>query len=248
MFARKRCPAGRVIRERDPMATTPRTGREIDYPTSDGKPMAETDLHRDVMVDVIQTLEDYFADDPIVYVSGNLLLFYEEGNKRKHVSPDVFVVRGVPKRPLRDYYLLWKEGKSPDVVIEITSKTTRREDQKKKWTLYRDVLKVPEYFQFDPTEDYLKPSLQGHRLEESEYVPIDPIAGRLPSAVLGLHLERDGLELRLVAPTVGARLPTLREKAAAATAVEERLKAAETELKRLRQELEEMRRGRSNGS
>src|SRR5206468_9734638 len=108
----------------------------------------------------------------------------ERGNPRRHVAPDVFLVRGVAKEPPRDYYLLWKEEKGPDVVIEITSKTTRREDQKKKLILYRDVLKVPEYFQFDPTEDYLKPPMQGHRLLGGQYVPIEPAGGRLASAVL----------------------------------------------------------------
>ena len=84
------------------MATAPRRSpadREVDYPTSDGKPMAETDVHRDLMIDLIQTLEDRFAADPEVYVSGNILMFYEEGNRRRHVSPDVFVVRGIPKLP-----------------------------------------------------------------------------------------------------------------------------------------------------
>ena len=57
--------------------------------------MAETDLHRDEMVNAIQTLDDHFANRPNVYVSGNLLLFYEEGNRRKHVSPDVLVAIGV---------------------------------------------------------------------------------------------------------------------------------------------------------
>ena len=42
---------------------------------------------------------------------------------------------------------------------------------------------------FDPTEDYLDPPLQGFRLAGELYVPIEPIAGRLPSQVLGLHLE-----------------------------------------------------------
>src|SRR5262245_45071808 len=125
------------------MATTPRS-REVEYPTSDGKPMAETALHARDMIDLIETLRDRFAADPDVYVWGNLLLYYEEGNPRKSVAPDVFFVRGVPKEPPRDYYLLWKEGKGPDVVIEITSKTTRREDQTKKLALYRDVLSVPE--------------------------------------------------------------------------------------------------------
>jgi Uma2 family endonuclease len=143
--------------------------------------MAETDLHRQEMMDLISTLEDHFAADPNIYVSGNLLLFYEEGNKRKHVSPDTMVVRGIAKRPPREYYLLWEEGKGPDAVIEITSKTTRREDQKTKLTLYRDVLKVPEYFQFDPTQDYLKPPLQGHRLVAGEYVPIAAVDGRIPN-------------------------------------------------------------------
>jgi Uma2 family endonuclease len=199
------------------MATAPRTVKdqdwEIKYPTRDGRPMGETELHRKKMVDLIDALEDHFALDPNVYVSGNLLVFYERGNRRKHVSPDVFVVRGVPKLPIRDNYLIWREGKAPEVVIEITSKSTRREDERKKSTLYRDVIKVPEYFLFDPTEDYLKPPFQGFRLELGEYVPIMPVAGRLPSEVLGLHLERSGVDLRLYDPAQGRWLPTPRERA-----------------------------------
>ena len=165
------------------------------------------------------------------------------------MSPDVFVVRGVPKLPPRDYYLLWKEGRGPDVVIEITSKTTRREDQTKKRTLYRDVLKVPEYFQFDPTEDYLRPPMQGHRLEDGQYVPIVPIAGRLPNAVLGLHLERCGVELRLYDPETGRCLPTPREHVTQADQArrqaDEALRQAEAEIQRLRRELEARGNGRS---
>src|SRR5579859_2011180 len=152
-------------------AELPRRPRTIEYPTSDGKPMAETDFHRDLMVDEIETLKLHYADQPEVYVSGNLLIFYEEGNRRKHISPDVFVVRGVGMRR-RLYYLLWEEKKSPEVIFEITSKTTRREDLGKKRTLYRDVLKVKEYFLFDPFEEYLDPSMQGYRLRGGEYHPI----------------------------------------------------------------------------
>jgi len=225
--------------------------------------MAETDVHRQDMVDVIETLGHHFAHDPNVYISGNLLLYYEEGNRRKHVSPDVLVSFEVPKEPPRDYYLVWKEGKAPDVVIEITSKSTKREDKKTKKELYRDVLEVTEYFQFDPTEDYLKPPLQGFRLVEGEYLPIQPVNGRLPSQVLGLHLERDGKELRLFDPVTGLRLlkqaerieaeKRLREAAEAARDEERRLReSAEAErqriaedLDRARQELEALRR-RSN--
>ena len=163
------------------MATTPRS-RTIEYPTSDGKPMAETEVHRDNMLDLIETLKAHFAADPMAYVSGNMLMFYEEGNNREHLAPDVFVARGVPKR-LRDNYLIWEEGKGPDLVIELTSKTTRREDQTKKLALYRDVLRVPEYFQLDPTEDYLKPPMQGHRLRRGATFPSNRLSAAFrPSA------------------------------------------------------------------
>jgi Uma2 family endonuclease len=214
--------------------------RPVDYPTSDGKPMAETALHWQVMVDAIQSMSDHFAADPMVYVGGNLLLFYEQGNRRKHVAPDVFMIRGIPKLPLRDYYLPWEEGKPPDVIIEITSKTTWREDQKKKPVLYRDVLKVPEYFQFDPTEDYLKPSLQGVRRIGNDYVAIIAVDGRLSSEVLSLHLERSGQELKLWDPARGSWLLTPRERA---EHERQRAVAAEAENKRLRREIEAIRRG-----
>ncbi len=200
------------------MSTIPRDRRtrKIDYPTSDGKPMAETDLHREDMVDTIQVLDDRFADRPDVYVSGNLLIYYEEGNRRSHISPDVLVAIGVPKRPRRDYYLLWEEGRGADFVAEITSKSTKKEDQSTKFTLYRDILRVSEYVLFDPRAEYLKPPLQGFRLVGGDYVSIEPVDGRLPSTVLGLHLERDGERLRLFDPATGQYLLTRLERREAA--------------------------------
>lgn len=194
------------------MATAPSTtiAEDVYYPSSDGKPMAETDDHRINMQNLIGSLDIRYEPDPDVYVSGNLLLYYVEGNRRKHVSPDVFVVFGVPKRR-RLHYLLWREGKGPDVGIELTSSSTRREDIKTKFELYRDVLKVKEYFLFDPHGDYLKPPLQGYRLFKDEYVPIAPVNGRLPSKLLGLHLERSGWELRLYDPKTGKWLLTPNE-------------------------------------
>lgn len=130
------------------MATASRP-HDLEYPTSDGRPMAETDRHRDDMVDLIQTLKRYYAAEPNVYVSGNLLLYYVPGDKRRHVSPDVFVVKGIPKGE-RDYYLLWEEAKGPDFVIELTSASTRDEDLDERFRLYRDVLRVREHVLFDP--------------------------------------------------------------------------------------------------
>ena len=79
-----------------------------------------------------------------------MFLYYVKGNRRKHISPDVMVTLGIAKEPPRDCYLVWEERKAPDFVLEITSKSTRSEDKKKKFVLYRDVLKVQEYILFDP--------------------------------------------------------------------------------------------------
>ncbi len=200
-------------------------GSNKDYPSSDGRPMAETDRHRDLMYDLIKTLEAYYADDPMVYVSGNLLLFYEPGNRRRHISPDVFVVKGVPKHK-RLNYLIWEEGKAPDVTIELTSSSTQHEDQETKLCRYRDVLRVKEYFLFDPFGDYLKPPLQGYRLRGRAYQAIRPLRGRLPSKILGLHLERRGSDLRLYDPAAKQWLPT----------PQERIAQGEDELERLRRQ------------
>jgi Uma2 family endonuclease len=215
-----------------------------DYPTSDGKPMAETDWHRILMTALIQSLDAWYATDPMVYVSGNLLLFYQRGNKRRHVSPDVFVVKGVPKRRRPNYHV-WEEGKGPDMITELTSSSTRAEDIKKKFFLYQDTLQVQEYFLFDPLGDYLDPPLRGYRLQRGRYAAIRAVEGRLPSKVLGLHLEGVGEELRLFDLATGQWLTTPEERAAKAVAERDQEQAArqqaEAELARLRREIRQPR-------
>ena len=179
----------------------------VEYPTGDGQPMAETPIHRDNMIAMLDVLRMRFASDSMVYISGNMFLYYVPGRNRRHVSPDIFLVRGVPNKD-RDAYFVWEEGKGPDVVFEYTSPSTRDEDLDEKYQLYQDTLRVPEYFLFDPKQEYLTPSLQGFRLCSGRYAPIEPVEGRLPSEVLGLHLERDGVFLRLHDPATGQRLLT----------------------------------------
>jgi len=191
-------------------------GAKVFYRESDGKPMAETPVHMEAMFDLIVGLRDWFAADPLAYVAGNNFLYFVEGDPRRNVSPDVFVVRGIDKLRYRGSYKTWEDGgKAPDLVVEVSSRSTRREDVHRKFALYRDVLKVREYFLFDPFGEYLKPPLKGYRLAGGEYEPIEPEGGRLPSEVLGLHLEADGPEVRLFDPATGRRLLTRLEAARA---------------------------------
>jgi Uma2 family endonuclease len=198
---------------------------EIEYPTGDGRPVGETPLHFKNITIAVQTLERHFEREPLVYVSGNMFVYYEKGNRYKHLSPDVLVALGVPKDKPRDAYFIWEEGHGLDFVVELTSKSTEGEDIDDKMSIYRDEMRVPEYFLFDPKAEYLNPPLQGYRLRKGEYARIKMVNGRLPSEVLGLHLERDGAWLRFYDPAVGRWLPTQSEREAELEAERDRAQA-----------------------
>jgi Uma2 family endonuclease len=223
------------------MATVPPTtsSAEVYYPDSDGQPLGESPLHILNLRYVIEPLEIRFGSDPYVFLATNMFVYYVEGNPRRHVSPDVFVVRGIPSQAVshRRRYLLWMEGKAPDLIIELTSESTRDEDVEGKMRLYRDVLRVPEYFLFDPEGEYLDPRLPGYRLAEGQYVPVEAVGDRLPSEVLGLHLEGDGDLLRFWDPVAGRRLPIPpEEREQAADALHREQEARRREEERRRQE------------
>ncbi len=216
----------------EPTTATPTALRSapsdaIDYPESDGKPMAETDLHRQVMMDVISMLERWFGDRrEDVYVSGNILVYYVEGDPRRSVSPDALVIKGV-RSFQREVVKLWEEGRAPQVVFEITSRSTRREDTGRKRRLYAE-LGVREYYMYDPTGDYLEPRLQAWVLAD------DPTNGRAyrempllteepgyfsPELGLEVRLRPDG-RLGLRDPASGEWLETIAEMQAARIGVE----------------------------
>lgn len=257
----------RVKKKVTTKATVPpaRVISRTEYPDSDGRPMGETQLHADNLAYLVHMLRMWYERNSQVFVAGNMFLYYVPGDRLKHLSADVFVVHGVPTHtdPERRRYLVWEEGKVPDVVIELTSESTREEDIDDKMALYRDPLGVKEYFLYDPYEEYMEPPLQGYRLIEGQYQAIEPVEGRLPSEMLGLHLEaKDGF-LRLYDPATGRWLPTppeehrahlqaeaarqqaeaAREHAEAARNQEEEARRrAEAEVQRLQRELEELRR------
>ena len=196
----------------------------IDYPSSDGKPLAENDAQLHAIHYAFGALRLYYAARADVYVSADLLIYYEEGNPRVSVAPDTFVVFGVEDR-MRMNYKVWEEGKGPDFVLEVASANTWREDVERKPGVYAR-LGVKEYFLFDPRSEYLSPRLQGYRLVDGVYERMSAVESidrtlTLRSRVLGLELRaKFGGEMRFHDPATGEDLLSYDEEHAARRAAE----------------------------
>lgn len=152
-----------------PRAPTATRRRKIYYPEGDGKPMAETDPHIRQIIRVLLVLEHWLRNHEKVYAGANMFLYYQKGNPKRRIAPDVFVAWGVGKHPRRSYKL-WEEEHAPQVVFEITSRKTQEEDLGKKRLIYAQI-GVAEYYLFDPYAQYLQPPLRGYQLVREEYAP-----------------------------------------------------------------------------
>jgi len=199
--------------------------QEIEYPTSDGQPMAESPEHLQVMIDLLEGLRGRYAGVTNVWVGGNFFFYYEKGDPKARVSPDVMVAKGVAERRRRNYKL-WEE-KPPSLVVEVTSRKTRRQDEEVKQPLYERV-GVEEYVLFDPLGEYLRPSLQGFRRSWGGYQPLPLEAdGSLLSRTTGLRFQREGQRLRLVDVLTGEPILWPEEEKAARQAAQKRAAEAE---------------------
>ena len=211
----------------------------VEYPDSDGLPMAENEFQFRSILYANSALAAYYRAHDDVYVVGNLLLYYEPsprpGVPGKSVSPDLMVVLGAPKH-MRSSYLLWEEPKAPDFVLEVASESTYRSDLGSKRTTYEAKIGVSEYWLYDPIGGCLDPRLQGSRLVEGRYEPIS-VTERTDSVLTG-YSEALALELRLYPddrfrfhdPASGRDLLSLDESAQAQEETEGRLRRAQDRL------------------
>ena len=225
----------------------------IVYPDSDGELMAENDHQLTAMIDAITTLRAWFADREDVYPGGDMLMYYRMNDNETRVAPDVFVVFGVESRHKRDSWIVWREGKAPDIVMELASGSTWRRDMREKRDIYAE-MGVTEYWRFDPTSSYFSPPLVGETLVDGEYSAMELTTGsegilRGHSLVLGLDVCAfpDG-SMRFYDPVSEQWLRTHAEEMAARQAAEEDAaremaarQAAEEELRLLREELQRYR-------
>jgi Uma2 family endonuclease len=158
---------------------------EVFYPSSDGEPLAETSVHIDAIINAVVALRHYLSIQPAL-VLADQFLYYAEGFPKLRVAPDIMVIFDVPPGP-RDHYKTWAEGQSPAVIFEITSASTRDQDDNSKRHIYEQ-LEIPEYWQFDPHGEWIPEQLRGYRLESDAYRPITDGYSQL----LKLRLEADG--------------------------------------------------------
>ena len=168
---------------------------KIELLDEDFEPMPEGDIQRRNLSYATEALKLWFEKQEKVYVSGNLFIRYEQDLAEKRVAPDIFVVFGMSNKDRVSYTIGEDGGKAPDFVLEVISKGTRTKDRKQNPLIYK-YLGVKEYFQYDPSSKFLKPSsLNGVRLENGEYVAI--ASSVLADGTLSLHSEVLGLDLHL---------------------------------------------------
>ena len=213
----------------------------IEYPSSDGEPMAENDWQYTALTDTVSTLRVRYQGRDDVYVAGDMLIYYRMNRNDISVAPDVYVVFGAAGNHPRDSWLVWREGRAPDFVMEIASPSTWRRDATEKRRIYAD-MGVTEYVRFDPTGDHFTPPLVMEVLDGTEYrqQPLttdDDGNLRAHSAVLGLDfcVSPDHL-LRLFDPATGQWLRTHQETEAARLAAEAEIARLRAELQRLQQQ------------
>ena len=210
-----------------------------DLPYDDGVPM-ETLRHQfqmDLLIDIMDLWLESRGDG---FAGGNMFLYYslEQARHNTFVGPDFFVALDVP-RGERKSWVVWEQGKGPDLVVELLSASTAQHDKTLKKTLYARRVRVPEYYWYDPfnPEDFA-----GFTLHGSNYQPLAINArGRIHSPTLNLDLGRwpgtfrgvDAVWLRWFTPE-GVMLPTEAE------AAQQRAEAAQQRAERLAERLRQL--------
>lgn len=231
-----------VLSKKKISVTSPKIKKEVFYPSSDGKIMGEIELHMLAITELLVTLRTHFQSDSDIYVAGDHLVYYEEGNSKKFIVPDIYIVKGVEKKTRR-VYKIWEEKVAPTVVFEIASESTWQKDVTIKRRLYEKI-GVAEYYVFDPEYLYLPQPLLAYHLEFGELTKIALRENRIFSPALGLEIVDTKETLRLFNPTTKEFLPTARELSEKVTELTIRAsnnEKLEREIEQLRDELKNLR-------
>lgn len=167
------------------------TTQEIIYPSSDGKPMAESTIQYKLIVKIKEGCESLFKDDPNVFVAADLLWYPVEGRPDISQAPDVMVVFGRPKGDRLSYIQYREDNITPQVVFEIRSHNDSQTKMNQKLSFYHRY-GVEEYYVYDPQRN----ELEGLQIINRSLEVIEPIEGWV-SPRLGVRFElgSEGLEI-----------------------------------------------------
>jgi Uma2 family endonuclease len=182
----------------NPVTQAALTAREVIYPDSDGKPMADNTEQFSWIVLIKEGLEALFAERPDVFVAGDLLWYPPEytgpSGEVQPVAPDAMVVFGRPKGRRGSYIQVREEGIAPQVVFEVLSPNNTQREMRTKLELY-EKYGVEEYYFWDPDQG----QLLGWLREDKRLWPLVRMGGHV-SPRLGVRFElRDG-KLELYGP------------------------------------------------
>jgi Uma2 family endonuclease len=167
----------------------------INYPESDGKPMADNTKQFHWITVIKQNLDWLFAQDPQVFIAGDLFWYPVEGRPEIVTAPDVLVVFGRPKGD-RGSYKQWEENNiAPQVVFEILSPSNSKTEMEKKLIFY-DRYGVDEYYIYDPDRQQLEGWLRG----DNDSLENIPTIFNWVSPRLGIRFEQSEQELKLYRP------------------------------------------------
>jgi Uma2 family endonuclease len=203
------------------------------YPESDGQMMADNTKQFRWIVTIKENLEWLFAENPEVFVAGDLLWYPVEGEPKIRIAPDVFVVFGRSKGD-RGSYQQWQESNiAPQVVFEILSPGNRLQEMLGKLKFY-DRYGVEEYYIYDPDRN----ELTGLVRSAEGLEVIDSIA-EWTSPRLGIRFDLSGEELQIYRPD-GERFASYMEIAQRAQQERQRAEKAESLLEQERQEKEQL--------
>lgn len=190
---------------------------QAELPYDDGIPM-ESARHKAQMDLLIDALIPWLEEREDGFIGGNMFVYYSLAQVRNKdfKGPDFFAVLEVPKGERRSW-VVWEEGKAPDIVIELLSDSTAQADKNEKKLIYQNQMRVPEYFWYDP---FNPDDLAGFSNDKGVYQPIAANAqNQLVSQSLGLALQLwqgnyKGINATWLrwAMSLGELLPTPEEK------------------------------------
>lgn len=217
------------------------------YPCEDDKPMAETDFHAEQIITLSDQLKRYFAINELVHIAVNSFIYYQEGDITKCVAPDIYIVFGVDKYPLRRSFYTWAEGAAPAAVFEFLSDSTAHQDRNKKVALYLNEIGVQEYFVHQPELKRPPEFLAWKRGASGNIVEMEmEVDGSIFSRALNLRFryeEQPHTDVRLLRPSLpdGTPITTSLEEQHLKEAAEARLEEEVQRKQELEAEIEQLR-------